>query len=81
MTTDSDRLHLRCSYNRASGVVSRNGLLMQAPLCGAESERIVACRWIGLYSFDDICADCCDIHERVLLMVSGIRYNGTQTAI
>ena len=66
MTSDSDTIHLRCSYNCSRGVVSRNGLRMPAPLCGAESDRIVACRWIGgMYSLDDICADCCDIHESV----------------
>lgn len=81
MTMDSDKIHLCCSYNRASGFVSRNGLLMQAPLCGAESERIVACRWIGLYSLDDICADCCDVHESVDRLEGKDAYNRVVDAL
>ena len=82
MTMDSDTIHLRCSYNRASGVVSRNGLLMAvAPLCGAESDRIVACRWLWMYSLDDICADCCDIHESIDRLEGKDAYNGSADAL
>lgn len=63
MVSDTDKVHLRCSYNRASGSASRNGLLMPVALCGSESDHVVACRWIGtIYSFDDICVDCCEAH-------------------